>query len=223
MPYFLKIINGKGHARIAFKCYICTQYYYDRIAIMKHITRHKYFACQFCENRKFRDQLHFSLHFKRYHAFEMATRKYKCIYCSKGFTNTKSYLHHAPCMVKFKCGFCNFETTDENSFTRHMKSDHPKGSDHCFDCSLYFFGREDLKKHVLEINDERFTCLSCGMVFHTKEFLDLHLQIFGNNHNCDVMLLNPTDDKDGPVKNQGSDKILKTSTGALVDAALQKR
>lgn len=224
MPYFRKKIDADGVPRIGFKCPICWHYFYDRITIMKDLMRHRYLFCQFCDNKKFRDSANLNSHVARCHKLEMMTRKFECKYCDEIFTDIRSYTKHAPCKFKFHCGFCDFETRVKKKLILHVKCNHRKENNHCLDCSLYFLRKDDLNKHVLGINDKTFVCPFCGIIFHTKEFLDAHLQIYGNKHICAVTQDNQTGDKDVVAKKEPIDVPLNSSSGVSAHAVrAQKR
>lgn len=220
MPYFLKKIDVDGRPRIGFRCILCCKYCYDRLAIMKHILRHKYFFCQFCENKKFRQITKLHEHFKMYHSHEIAIKTLKCVYCYRSFTDIKSYTKHAPCIVQFKCVFCNFETDEEVSLDLHIKSCHFYREDDCLDCSLHYFKEHSLKEHMLRIKGKKFVCPSCGIVFHTKEFLDVHLQIFGSDHNCDMKQDIQISGEEEIIEKEGSGNVYTTITGGAIDPYL---
>lgn len=223
MPYYAKRIDGNGAPHFDFKCFLCWHILHNTPAIMKHLMKHKYWVCQLCDNKKFRQSTKLHNHIMQYHGLEIMTRKFKCPDCVESFTDIRSYTKHTPCNFKLSCGFCNFKTKSEDKLKWHVESNHCIETVRCWDCSLYFVKYDDLKKHILEINDINFVCPSCGIIFHTKEFLDAHLQIYGTDHNCDMIQDIQTDDEDGFVKKESRGNLLDTSSCDSTQAVLQER
>ncbi|KAG8196916.1 hypothetical protein JTE90_027620 [Oedothorax gibbosus] len=197
------------HTERGVVCEECGKHYKDHYILKMHIKMvhsiaEVLYTCDICEKKFTR-----KAHLKRHLRIHQPDRPYKCSFCNyrgceKSDITKHILIHEAP---KHACHICGKAFRHIKNKELHLKRHFKQRDYKCGICNFYGYTFTDIRKHIerRHTDAKSSTCLSCGLVFKSKEMLEEHFA----SGQCEIPL--------GEDQNIKQESVEMVETSALED------